>query len=337
MSGEPVTKGKDTRKAVSVKDAAVPKIKKALGGEAGEAICEGLQLVESTALAAAKSVRSELSGQVRVLRTEASAANKAATEARERANESVDTAENAVSIATAASEKVAEAEQKAEAAASKSDVQELDKRVKSVEADANAVKRGLTTMEGAMACEVETTDGSGKLVKQRKSGAALLTHIMDELRTNKDALGGFGEQVEKALQTAEEALARAGEAGDLIETAKQMVQDVNEGRIEDSQKFAQKLSAAEDAASSVNGGADEAKKKAGQALTIAQSAEQKLDRVVKTTNATLDFAKGLRASLQEAVSNIDGKIQLLAMMALGDAYGGEIEKELEKPSLEEKG
>ncbi|MBD3210183.1 hypothetical protein GF318_02270 [Candidatus Micrarchaeota archaeon] len=338
MAGKtgPQTK-KDAEKLPSVRKDQLPKLRKVLGsGELGNVLCETAATEAAkreTGLAALESqIRREVDGakedareEFRALRTEAAAAKGAAGESREKADEAINVAAESVAMANSAKKGVKELGDQVANVATKDDVQEVRDAQQRAGTSLEEVRTELDAIAEAMTKEVETTDEKGNRTRKNLKGQELLNHLFGLVRTLQDSLAGFGEQirenrkhVDNALQTADQALDTAEFNKELLETARQLVDDVNDGRAKDNQQIGERLVAMEKSAG--NGDGNGAKKAAEQARSVAEKARSGLET--------------LQGSLREFADNVDGKIQLVAMVVLGDDYEGDVKAELEKPSLE---
>jgi hypothetical protein len=286
MAGEQTVRGKDdSKRPVSVKETAVPKIKEFAGGKLGEAICEGLMQNEKSATSMVQVLRQETAGkvaevsdrteeQVRSLRSETFAAKGAVAEVRKQFGEK----------------------------ANVSEVRALEGRLESVEQRQDKADAERSEALEATTREVEVPTVDGGVQKKVLRGKELMEHTFAEIQGIKDTLNGVTEQVSQMDGSVPE----LGEIRATLERARERVE----------QATAAPASADDDQLVKVK----QAIKRAGQKM---EQMDGKIDR--------------LKAAVEEAFSNVDGKLQLLAAIALGDAYGGEISDAMEKPSMKEEG
>lgn len=306
----------DVKKPVSVRDLQ-PKLDAVLGkGQLGQVLGEGLQLLEDNTNAGLRSVR-----------TDVAAAQGASKQARETANEANEKADSAVTTATEAGEKADKALTAAEeAATAKGEVESLTQLLSEVGEKVNGLGEQVSAIDAALTHKVDDIDPEGKPTQTEKKGKDLVAHLLAEIGTLKDALGGFGEKLAQAEANSDEALSKAMEASDLIETARDLVTEVNEARHNEGDAIAgvatsaeEKAQKAEDKVTAINGGVEKAQKTADDAAGKAQSA--------------LDLIESLTTAVKEAFENVDGKLQILAMTVLGDKYTGDVQEAMEQPSL----
>jgi chromosome segregation ATPase len=306
MAGEQTVNGKtEPKKPVSVKETTVPRIKKVVGGELGEALCEGLIQNERTTTTMVEALRQETSdmvagvaeetsSQVRDLRTDTFAAKGAVAEVRKQFGDK----------------------------ANRSEVTALEGRVETVEGSMERVNMELEASLEAMSRDVEVPTAEGGIEKRKMKGKELMDHTFGEIQGIKDTLNGVTEQISQMDSSSVE----LQEARAMLERAQEIVAEAQQAREEDNQSISEQLDEVRrtshvppPAATTDN---DELRK----VKTVIHRASEKVKQLVEEMG-------GLKASVAEAFSNVDGKIQLIAVLALGDAYEGDVAEQLEKPSI----
>lgn len=275
----------------SVRQDVVPAIRKTLGGEAGKAIVEGLQLLENNLNDITRGLETDTNERIRNLRSETATATRVSGEASKHVNELTDSVRSA-SLAAGAAQKDAEnAQRLAEKAATKDEYNTLKGRVDETEKGLNGIKHELKVVAEAMTHEVSVVGAEGQSEKRKKKGGELIAHLVAEVEGQKAELGTYGDKLDEAVKTADQASRNAEEAKDLLENANKLMQET------------------QDVANEGTNGVTE-----------------------KVEKAVAD----VKASIAEAFGNIDGKLQLIAQLALGNDYEGEVQTEIERPSFEDK-
>ncbi|MDD5171449.1 MAG: hypothetical protein PHF60_00235 [Candidatus ainarchaeum sp.] len=206
----------------SVKDTVVPRLQKVVGGELGEALAEGLVILEERGIAAEKSAEA-LGGSIDPIRTRAAAAVQLAEGAKSTAAKAVEEVEGVKRDAQDARETAAHSNSKAEQAlgaaseacqTAQGAVDTANTAAEKVEEVASSTQTALDKTDRKVADGLKETDGR-------------VDELAGKLRELGHAVDAFGKEVEKALGLAEKASADAEHATDLIATAGKLVEEVH--------------------------------------------------------------------------------------------------------------